>query len=114
MKTYLDLLRHVLDLPKLPPDTLLNVNLPPIPASDVKGMRLTRLGRRVYSNSLTPMRDPWGREIYWIGGGSATWRGQADSDFQAVRDGYVSVTPLHLDLTNRESLSTSDAWWHAP
>lgn len=109
-----DLLRHVLNLPALPRDTLLNVNLPPIAASEVKGVRLTRLGRRVYSNSLTPMRDPWGREIYWIGGGSPTWRGEPDSDFQAVRDGYVSVTPLHLDLTNREVLSSADTWWRAP
>jgi 5'-nucleotidase len=109
-----DLLQHIVSLSDLPKETLLNVNVPPIPAADVKGVRLTRLGRRVYSNSLTPMRDPWGREIYWIGGGSATWRGEPDSDFQAVRDGYVSVTPLHLDLTNRDVLSTADAWWHAP
>jgi 5'-nucleotidase len=110
-----DLLRHVLDLPGgFPPDTLLNVNIPPRPPAEVRGVKLTRLGRRVYSNSLTPMRDPWGRDIYWIGGGSATWRGEADSDFQAVRDGYVSVTPLSLDLTNHGLLTDTAAWWRAP
>jgi 5'-nucleotidase len=109
-----DLLRHVLELPDFPKDTLLNVNLPPIPPAEVRGVKLTRLGRRVYSNSLTPMRDPWGRDIYWIGGGSATWRGEADSDFQAVRDGYVSVTPLSLDLTHHTLLTDTASWWRTP
>jgi 5'-nucleotidase len=108
------LLRNITSLPALPPDTLLNVNLPPVRPSEVKGVRLTRLGRRVYSNSLTPMNDPWGRQIYWIGGGSAEWRGEEDSDFRAVRDGYVSVTPLHLDLTNRDVLQSAESWWRAP
>jgi len=105
------LLAHLLALPELPRDTLLNVNLPPVPPDEVKGVRLTRLGRRVYSNSITPMNDPWGRPIYWIGGGSAEWRGEPDSDFQAVRDGYVSVTPLHLDLTHYDRLSSAGSWW---
>jgi 5'-nucleotidase len=109
-----DLLGHLLRLDGFPKETLLNVNLPPVPPTDVKGVRLTRLGRRVYSNSLTPMTDPWGRRIYWIGGGSAEWRGEEDSDFRAVRDGYVSVTPLHLDLTHREVLSSAESWWRAP
>ena len=82
-----DLLRHVTGLRGFPPDTLLNINIPPLSAGEVRGVKLTRLGRRVYSNSLTPMADPWGRPIYWIGGGSATWRGEPDSDFQAVLHG---------------------------
>jgi 5'-nucleotidase len=57
------------------------------------------------------MEDPWGRRIYWIGGGSITWTGPEDSDFQAIRDGYVSVTPLHLDLTNFHMLEAPEAWW---
>ena len=108
------LLRHLLSLPAFPRDTLLNVNLPPLPPDQVKGVRLTRLGRRAYSGSITPMQDPWGRQIYWIGGGSAEWRGEADSDFQAIRDGYVSVTPLHLDLTHYSMLDRPDSWWRAP
>jgi 5'-nucleotidase len=87
---------------------------PAAAAAEVRGVKLTRLGRRVYSNSLTPMQDPWGRDIYWIGGGSATWRGEADSDFQAVLDGYVSVTPLSLDLTNHGLLTDTASWWRAP
>jgi 5'-nucleotidase len=105
------LLRHFLSLPTFPRETLLNVNLPPLRQSEIKGVRLTRLGRRVYSDSLKPMRDPWGREIYWIGGGSIEWRGREDSDFRAIQEGYVSVTPLHLDLTHFDMLASSEAWW---
>lgn len=105
------LLAHLMALPSFPADTLLNVNIPAIPAADVKGMKLTRLGRRVFSDSLTPMKDPWGRDIFWIGGGSVAWSGTEDSDFRAVKDGFVSITPLHLDLTARDRLDDSETWW---
>jgi 5'-nucleotidase len=108
------LLRHLTALSPFPADTLLNINLPPISPDQMGGVRLTRLGRRVYSNSIQPMRDPWGREIFWIGGGDISWQGSSDSDFQAIRDGYVSVTPLHLDLTHRDVLDTAERWWRAP
>jgi 5'-nucleotidase len=105
------LLAHLTSLPTFPADTLLNVNLPAVPATEVKGIRLTRLGRRVFSDSLQPMKDPWGRDIFWIGGGSVAWSGSDDSDFRAVKDGYVSVTPLHLDLTAHDRLDDSARWW---
>jgi 5'-nucleotidase len=105
------LLRHLTSLSPFPADTLFNINLPPMPPKDQRGVRLTRLGRRVYSNSIQPMRDPWGREIFWIGGGEISWQGSDDSDFQAIRDGCVSVTPLHLDLTHRDVLDTRERWW---
>ena len=105
------LLRHLTSLPAFPVQTLLNVNLPPLPASRIKGVRLTRLGRRVYSDSLKPMRDPWGRDIFWIGGGSIAWQGREDSDFRAIQDGYISVTPLHLDLTHFDMLAAAATWW---
>ena len=108
------LLRHLTSLPSFPESTLLNVNLPPCRAAEIRGVRLTRLGRRVYSNSITPMRDPYGRQIYWIGGGEFSWSGAEDSDFQAVHDGYISVTPLHLDLTHRDMLNDAERWWRAP
>lgn len=105
------LLKHLTSLPDFPRDTLFNVNLPPVSASDVKGVKLTRLGRRVYSQSVAPMKDPWGRQIYWIGGGEITWTGEPDSDFRAIQEGYISVTPLHLDLTHFDVLQGADRWW---
>jgi len=93
-----------------PEDTLFNVNLPAIPANEVKGIRVTSLGRRRYADSITRANDPSGREYFWIGGGVAHWRGPVDSDFQAIEDGFVSVTPLHLDLTNYELLEDIRAW----
>lgn len=106
-------LAHLTQLPAFPADTLLNVNIPAIAAKDVKGVRLTRLGRRVFSDSLTPMKDPWGRDIFWIGGGSVAWSGSDDSDFRAVKDGYISITPLHLDLTAKDRLADAEKWWQA-
>ncbi|HET9426345.1 MAG TPA: 5'/3'-nucleotidase SurE [Gemmatimonadaceae bacterium] len=108
------LLRHLTTSMTFPPDTLFNINLPPVSAGEVKGPKLTKLGRRVYSNSLQPMRDPWGREVFWIGGGEITWQGEADSDFYAVQEGYISVTPLHLDLTHHLLLGDPERWWRAP
>lgn len=105
------LLKHLTSLPTFPADTLLNVNIPAIPAKELKGVRLTRLGRRVFSDSLTPMKDPWGRDIFWIGGGSVAWSGSEDSDFRAVKEGFISVTPLHLDLTAKDRLDDAERWW---
>ena len=103
------ILRSLLGRP-FPKDTLLNVNIPAIPADEVRGVRVTSLGRRRYADSITRANDPSGKEYYWIGGGAVQWRGPADSDFQAIADGYVSVTPLHLDLTNYELLEDIRAW----
>ena len=115
LKDQIDVLRkllaRVLALAPFPVDTLLNINIPPLRGEDIKGVRLTRLGRRVYSDSLKPMQDPWGRQIYWIGGGSIAWTGEADSDFRAVQEGYISITPLHLDLTHHAMLKTPESWW---
>jgi 5'-nucleotidase len=111
VKVLTPLLRHLTSLPQFPRNTLFNVNLPPIAADEVRGVRLTRLGRRVYSESVAPMKDPWGRQIYWIGGGAISWSGEENSDFRAIEDGYVSVTPLHLDLTHHDVLQGAESWW---
>lgn len=108
------LLAHLMALPNFPAETLLNINLPPIEGSKIKGVKLTRLGRRVFSDSIANMKDPWGRDVLWIGGGTAQWTGPADSDFRAVHDGFISVTPLHLDLTHRDVLATAEDWWRNP
>jgi 5'-nucleotidase len=85
----------------LPRKTLLNVN---VPATTPHGLRLTRLGHRVYSDKIVEQTDPRGRVHYWIGGGDAAWEELAGTDMGAIHDGYVSITPLHLDLTNHRAL----------
>jgi 5'-nucleotidase len=104
------LLHEIVAVTPFPPDTLLNINLPPIASDQVKGVRVTNLGSRVYQESLTRMKDPWGREIFWIGGGHINWTGGAESDFQAIQDGFISVTPLHLDLTSYSHLESVRSW----
>ncbi len=86
----------------LPVDTLLNVN---VPARPPRGVRLTRLGSRRYTEGVIEQRDPRGRQIFWIGGGEPEWDPVPGTDFNEVAAGFVSVTPLHLDLTAYEFLA---------
>ena len=91
----------------LPGNTLLNVNVPPKPP---RGIRMTRLGHRVYKEKIVEQADPRGRSHYWIGGGEARWDDVDGTDMGAVHDGYVSLTPLHLDLTNHRALVQLAEW----
>ena len=104
------LLASILAKGSFPEDTLLSVNLPAVRPGDVKGVKVTSLGRRRFTESLTRAKDPSGREYFWIGGGTTSWKGSADSDFRAVQDGYISVTPLHLDLTNYRLMEEIRGW----
>jgi 5'-nucleotidase len=105
-----DLLGQIVGREAFPRDTLLNINIPPIDPADLQGVRVTRLGRRVYEGSIMRAHDPSGKEYFWIGGGQTKWWGEMDSDFQAIEDGYISVTPLHLDLTNFHLLQELRDW----
>lgn len=104
------LVRRITEVPDFPAETLLNINLPSVPANEVRGIRVTKLGSRFFSESLVRTKDPRGRDIYWIGGGHITWTGDGSSDHAAVADGYISVTPLHMDLTNYGLLTTVQGW----
>ncbi|MFQ5585400.1 MAG: 5'/3'-nucleotidase SurE [Thermodesulfobacteriota bacterium] len=86
----------------LPEDTLLNVNVPPV--RRVKGYRITRQGKRIYDNAIVEKVDPRGKKYYWIGGNELKWEGGRDTDFYSVSKGYISITPLHLNMTNDDSL----------
>ena len=109
-ETLAALLGQLLARDDFPADTLLNINLPPIAPSELKGVRMTTLGRRAYVGSLTRALDPNGREYFWIGGGESKWWGGAEVDFRALHSCYISVTPLHLDLTNYKLLENLRAW----
>ncbi len=95
----------------LPPDTLLNINIPPLAAGAIRGIRFTRQGRRMYQDSILETFDPWGRKHYWIGGGTVRWSEGDNTDDQAVSKGYISVTPIQLDLTNHNGLSYLERNW---
>ncbi|HEX4600599.1 MAG TPA: 5'/3'-nucleotidase SurE [Gemmatimonadales bacterium] len=105
------LLARIVAVQDFPKGTLLNINLPAIPGAEVKGVKVTHLGSRIFSEEIALMKDPWGKEIYWIGGGRITWTGDADSDFRATREGYISVTPLHMDLTNYDLIEVVRKWF---
>jgi len=91
----------------LPADTFINVN---VPDSAPKGIRLTRQGKRIYGDAVVQNRDPRGRTYYWIGAGELSFQNLEGTDFHAVQNGYVSVTPLHLDLTNYAAMDRLRQW----
>ena len=92
----------------LPENTLLNVN---IPSGEISGTKVTRQGRRLWENSIHETYDPHGRMHYWIGGGTVHWSGGENTDEEAVRQGYISVTPIQLDLTNHDGLAYLEQQW---
>ncbi|MFP5246158.1 MAG: 5'/3'-nucleotidase SurE [Thermoanaerobaculia bacterium] len=83
------------------PRVVLNVNFP---VDEFSGVRITRLGRRIYSEGVIERLDPRGKKYYWIGGEPPVWHPGEGTDFDAIQSGYVSITPLHLDLTHHESI----------
>jgi len=98
----LDIVKVLIEQP-LPADLLLNVNFP---AGACAGMRWTRLGKRYYEQSVIEKTDPMGRKYYWIAG-TPRWELEEGTDHTAVDEGFASVTPLHLDLTDYRNLEES-------
>ena len=99
----------------IPDGVLLNINIPYLPLDQLKGFMLTRQGLRVYRDVLEHRLDPRGRPYYWIGGEAPTGVLENGTDFGALKDGYVSITPLQLDLTAREALTAMQTWqWDPP
>lgn len=94
----------------LPPATLLNVNVPFLPEDQMRGILVTRQGLRVYRDKLEPRRDPRGRPYYWIGGEAPTGVLEDGTDIGGLAQGYVTVTPLQLDLTAYPVMDVLKAW----
>ncbi len=105
-----EIARYILEK-SLPYDTLLNVNLPNVHKDKIKGIKFTRQGKRVYDNAIQETYDPRGEKHFWIGGGIPYWEHGEDTDIQAVQQGYVSITPIHLDLTNYNALEFLRKSW---
>ena len=94
----------------LPDGVLLNVNIPCLPEAELKGFMITRQGLRLYRDELDARIDPRGQPYYWIGGEFPTGVDEAGTDFGALLAGYVSVTPLQLDLTSRPAMEILKKW----
>lgn len=94
----------------LPNAVLLNVNVPYLPLEQIRGIKVTRQGLRLYRDSLVMRHDPRGRPYYWIGGEAPTGVHEEGTDFGALVDGYVSITPLQLDLTAHHRLEWLSTW----
>jgi len=94
----------------LPARQLLNVNLPHVPWEEIRGVQVTRLGSRRYQDTLIKKVDPRGRDYYWIGGEDPVWEPREGSDFSAIHSGWISVTPLHLDLTDSGAVDSMRSW----
>jgi 5'-nucleotidase len=90
--------------------TLLNLNVPGIPEGEIKGWKVTRQGQRIYRDELVRREDPRGKPYYWIGGEAPTGIEEDDTDFGAIKQGYISVTPIQLDLTDTGALATLQGW----
>lgn len=91
-------------------DTILNVNVPDVPISELRGIQVTRLGTRHIAEPTIKAVDPRGRKIYWIGPPGLEQDGGPGTDFYAVNSGYVSITPLHVDLTHYKVLDELSGW----
>jgi 5'-nucleotidase len=91
--------------------TVLNVNVPNIPVAQVQGIRVTRLGNRHRAAQVIRAEDPRGRPVYWVGPAGAGQDAGPGTDFHAVAEGFVSVTPLTVDLTNHAALGDLRAWF---
>jgi 5'-nucleotidase len=94
----------------LPKNTLLNINLPNVPAEALQGVRITRQGKRIYGESIVVKRDPRGRKYYWIGGDNLSREEIPGSDLEAVEQNFISVTPVHLDFTHYASMRILRRW----
>jgi 5'-nucleotidase len=89
---------------------ILNVNVPDVPYADLRGFRTTRLGFRHRSERILPAKDPRGRPVYWVGPAGRGQDAGAGTDFDAVAEGFVSVTPLQIDLTRHAALALVTRW----
>ena len=86
------------------------MNIPPGPREGIRGVRVTRLGKRVFRDVIVEKTDPRGKLYYWIGGEDPTWEADERSDFNAVNEGFVSVTPLLLELTDTKAIVEMERW----
>jgi 5'-nucleotidase len=91
-------------------DQILNINVPDVPINEIQGIKVTRLGHRHKAEMMKKMKDPWHRDIYWYGTLGQELDGGEGTDFHAVANNYVSVTPLTVDMTAHNSINNMKKW----
>lgn len=94
----------------LPADTILNVNVPDVPYGDLRGYQATRLGFRHRAEAMVKATDPKGKPLYWVGPAGSSQDAGPGTDFYAVAERYVSVTPIQVDLTRYDAIETLGQW----
>lgn len=104
--------RFMLQMQKhpIPPSTFLNINVPFLPVDQIKGLEFTRQGVRIYQGELEKRKDPFGREYYWLGGELPVDNLEEGTDVNAIHNGRISVTPIHMDLTDHTTLDSLQNW----
>lgn len=102
-------IKHIKKHP-LAVDQILNINVPDLPIEDIKGIKVTRLGHRHKAEMMEKMQDPWQRDIYWYGTLGKELDGGEGTDFHAVANNFVSVTPLTVDMTAHDSINSMKKW----
>lgn len=103
------LFQHLIASP-LPADTILNINVPDLPYSELAGFKATRLGHRHRAEPVVKATDPKGRPVYWVGPAGPEQDAGPGTDFRAIEEGYISVTPLKIDLTRHTEIEGLEAW----
>lgn len=94
----------------LPRNTLLNVNVPSAGRRSIRGVRFTKLGKRIYRDMIVETKRPDGRQYFMIDGADPDWEREPSTDFEAIEQGMVSITPFHLDWTNHRALAALRKW----
>ncbi len=94
----------------IPKGILLSTNIPCLSLEEIKGFRITRQGERIYQDELITREDPFGRPYYWIGGEHPTGKMLSDTDFGAINEGFVSITPLQMDMTAWKEMEKLKKW----
>lgn len=103
------IIKNIQDNP-LPKDTILNINFPNLPIDAIKGIKVTRFGNRHKAENTVKEHDPRGRKIYWIGKAGPEADAGEGTDFHAIKNGYVSITPMQVDMTNHGQIADLNEW----
>jgi 5'-nucleotidase len=108
-----NLVREVMER-GLPRDVLLNVNVPNVSRKEIQGVQVVRLGQRIYRDKLITRKDPFGRDYYWIGGDEPSGNEEEGTDIWAIANNFISITPIHMDLTNYTLIEGLQRWGLQP